>query len=312
MPCPRHSQGFSFNRSSAPTALKSADPTPHVQFRLGEARRQVAPRAPLLRDWTLAGNMPWAQIYRTHDGYLLRFADLADFEISCDAGVVQSWPAPGVPFVDIEHLFLNQVLPLALSKRGRLVFHASAVEIDGVAVAFMAESGRGKSTLAASFATSGSRFLTDNGLFVETAHGETTVLPGHPSIRLWADSEGALVQAPARKAPPLGFSSKSRFLTGDQIAYCDTPRRLERILFLGAGEINAVTIEEVPRAVAFVELARHSFLLDAKAPEVLASHFDGISRLARLPICFRLDFPRRFEELPAVREAIVACLASRS
>jgi ATP-dependent phosphoenolpyruvate carboxykinase len=51
-----------------------------------------------------------------------------------------------------QHLCLKQVLPLVLSKQGQRVFHASAVEVeveDG-AVVFAAESGRGKSTLAAS------------------------------------------------------------------------------------------------------------------------------------------------------------------
>jgi hypothetical protein len=47
-------------------------------------------------------------------------------------------------------------------------------------VVFAAESGRGKSTLAASFAVNGFRFLTDDGLVLEPAGEGYAVLPSHP------------------------------------------------------------------------------------------------------------------------------------
>src|SRR5574340_1151913 len=102
-------------------------------------------------------------------------------------------PAPAGGEQTVEHLYLNQVLPLALSMQGKLVFHASAVEIGEVAVAFMGESGKGKSTLAASFATHGYRFLTDDGLVIEAEDEGHRIVPSHPSLRLWQDSEGALI-----------------------------------------------------------------------------------------------------------------------
>jgi serine kinase of HPr protein (carbohydrate metabolism regulator) len=85
----------------------------------------------------------------------------------------------------VEHLYLNQVLPLALSRQGKLVLHGSAVDIGGQGVAFLGESGRGKSTLAASFATEGTRFLTDDGLLLEWVGECCMIIPSHPSIRLW-------------------------------------------------------------------------------------------------------------------------------
>jgi hypothetical protein len=46
-------------------------------------------------------------------------------------------------------------------------------------------------------------------------------------------------------------------------------------------------------------------LLDIEARDMLARHFDDLSRLAELPIYFRLDYPRSYEALPTVRQAIV-------
>jgi hypothetical protein len=143
--------------------LESTEPL----YNCRPARPQPPPEHPPLHEWAFPDGTLWTQFYRTQTGYLLRFPDLADFEVSADGRVVEGWPAPGVTEDTAQHLYLNQVLPLALSKQGKLVFHASAVEIHGVAVAFMGASGKGKSTLAAGFASAGYRFLTDDGLMVE-------------------------------------------------------------------------------------------------------------------------------------------------
>jgi len=200
------------------------------------------------------------------------------------------------------------VLPLALSRAGKLVFHASAVEIDGEAVAFVGESGRGKSTLAASFATGGYRFLTDDGLVIEERPVGYRVLPSHPSIRLWEDSQEALIDPATRVAERLPFTPKARFLAGAEIAFCDEPRLLRHIYFLGDGAAPGVTIAPVRASEALVELVKHSFLLDIQATELIASHFDQLARLVNERIYFRLDYPRRFDALGEVRRAIIGAL----
>ena len=276
-----------------------------VAFDTGPARRQAALQSTMFHAWSLPDGTPWTRFHRTEEGYLLRFVDLADFCVSGDGLSVQCWPAPDVADASIRHLYLNQVLPLALSRQGILVFHASAVEIDAQAIAFMGESGRGKSTLAASFATHGFRFLTDDGLVVEAVDDCWQVTPSHPSIRLWEDSEEALLEAGAQMAPPVPFTSKGRFLAGDRIAFCEQPRRLRRVYFLGDGTRRETAFERLKPSEAMIELLRHSFLLDIEERQVLATHFDELSGLAAQPIYYRLDYPRHFENLAQVREAIV-------
>ncbi|MDG4560878.1 MAG: hypothetical protein P9E88_06255 [Candidatus Competibacter sp.] len=255
--------------------------------------------------WTFPDGTLWTAFYRTNDGYLLRFPDLADFQVSVDALHVTGFPAPEVSDATVQHLYLNQVLPLVLSKQGKLVFHASAVEVAGGALAFAAESGRGKSTLAASFAVSGFQFLTDDGLVVEPTADGHRILPSHPSIRLWEDSEAALIAPGVRTAPALSFTAKSRFLAGDEIRFCDQPRPLRRVYFLGNGEVATLEFQRLSAAEALVEWVKHSFLLDVEEKPRLASHFDQVAKLANQPIHYRLDYPRRFEDLAWVRAAIV-------
>lgn len=276
-----------------------------IDFSLLAARVQAPVAVEPFHTWIFPDGTLWTAFYRTHGGYLLRFPDLADFQVSADGFNITGVPVPEVSEATVQHLYLNQVLPLALSKQGKLVFHASAVEVGDCAIAFVADSGRGKSTLAASFAVSGFRFLTDDGLVVEPTADGHRILPSHPSIRLWADSEEALIVPGSKTAPALSFTAKSRFLAGENIRFCEQPRPLRRVYFLGDGSTTMLEFQRLSAAEALMEWVKHSFLLDVEEKPRLASHFDQVAKLANQPIHYRLDYPRRFEDLARVREAIV-------
>lgn len=268
-------------------------------------RVQAPISASAFQRWHLPDGTTWTQFYRQGGSYLLRFPGLADFQLSADGHAIEAWAAPGVKSPTIQHLYLNQVLPLALSRQGKLILHASAVEVDGRCLAFLGESGRGKSTLAASFATSGVRFLTDDGLHLEWIGEVLMAMPSHPSIRLWEDSQEALIGQTQAVAPPLDFTNKTRLLATESLAFCTEAKPLRAIYFLANGAENAPTIEVMKPAAALMQLVRNSFLLDVDAQDMLALHFSSLSKIANLPIHYHLDFPRSYDDLPQVREAIV-------
>ncbi len=277
-----------------------------MDFRLLVARAQQVMHPQPFREWLLPDGAVWMQFYRIDAGYVLRFPGLADFEIRGDALTVSCHPTPEVSDETPQHLFLNQVLPLVLSKRGKLVFHASAVEVAGVAAAFVADSGKGKSTLAASFATGGFRFLCDDGLVLESSADGFEAMPSHPSIRLWEDSQEALVGADTQTALPVAYTSKTRFLAGDDMAHCGQPRPLGRVYFLGDGSAPALILKRLSASDALAQWVKHSFMLDADERPLLTAHFERLVQLASLPIGYSLDFPRRFDILAEVRRAVVA------
>ena len=283
-----------------------------LEFQVLEARPQASLETHLFHKWIFPNGKPWVHFYRTRVGYCLRFPELADFQISHDGCEICCWPVPGVSAATIQHLYLNQALPLALSKQGKLVLHASAVEIGSEGVAFIGVSGRGKSTLAASFAACGFRFLTDDGLLLEAGDGGFWILPSHPSIRLWQDSEAALIGENTQKASPVQYTAKSRFLASDDgIVFCEQARRLRRIYFLGEGLRQKPTFECMTPREALIELIKNSILLETEKSEWLAAHFDGLSKLASQPIFYRLDYPRHFEVLPQIRQAIIEHIAKQ-
>ena len=81
--------------------------------------------------------------------------------------------------------------------------------------------------------------------------------------------------------------------------------RWTRVYFLGEGAASDVAIVRTSASEAFVELMKHSFLLDIQARDAIAAHFDQLSRMVSQPIYYRLDYPRRFEMLGEVQGAIL-------
>jgi hypothetical protein len=276
-----------------------------TDFCLGSAGQRAPIDCLPFHEWIFPDGTKWAQFYRVNQDYLVSFPDLGDFAVSADGRTVRAWPAPGISEDTMQHLYLNQVLPLALSKQGRIVFHASAVDTGNGAIAFLGESGRGKSTLAASFAAGGQRFLTDDALLLDPTEGGYLVQPSHPSIRLWDDSQEALLAADAELAPPVQYTPKARILSGDSLPFCDAARRLRRIYFLGDGSAEALTIQRMRPSEAMIGLVRNSFLLDIEAREMLSSHFDLLAEMVALPIYYHLDYPRAFAALPEISQGIL-------
>lgn len=255
--------------------------------------------------WVAEDESVWCQFYRINNNYLLRFPELADFIIDSKNSSVQCWPVPGVPMATLNQLYLNQLLPLVLSHQGKLVFHASAIEIDGLAIAFMGVSGRGKSTLAASFSSNQCPFLTDDGLVLEKTDDSYQVLPSQPSIRLWDDSQNAILNSDMQAEAALNYTSKLRFTASNQMVFCETPCSLHRIYFLDDASASEIQFVKLSPQEAMVELIKHSFLLDIEDRKMLKTHFNAVSDLASLPIFFKLDYPRNYSGLEKLRNSIL-------
>ncbi|MFO7586771.1 MAG: hypothetical protein R6X22_01735 [Gemmatimonadota bacterium] len=169
---------------------------PGVDWVLRVARRRSGPercRALLGTDSVEPGVE--VAMFRSDDGYELRYDDTGSFHVSPDGDSI-AWVPGGEPSVGLAWIDLtSRVLATSLHARGRLVLHGSAVSIEGRAVAFVAPKGAGKSTLALALARAGGRLLTDDTLPVEPGD-PARAGPGLHSVRLWPDSAGWLAVPP--------------------------------------------------------------------------------------------------------------------
>ena len=246
----------------------------------------------------------WTEFYRSAEGYLLRFPGLADFGVSSSGDEVTAHPAEGGDDATVEHLYINQIVPLALSRQGCPAFHASVVTVPGGAVAFLGNSGMGKSTLAASFALEDAAFLTDDSLLIEETDGGCNALPSHASLRLWEDSVEALVSDDNPTAGAISYSSKARLLAGDALRHTNDPQPLLAAYLLEREERPDVSIRPLTGQDRHLAWLSNSFLLDIEDRELLAQHFDWTHRISAVVPTFALDYPRDYGMLPEVRKAV--------
>ena len=276
--------------------------------------RPARPQAPLdgepFHRYEFDDGTVWTEFYRTAEGYLLRFPDLADFAVSADGKAVAAYPVEDIDEVTVEHLYVNQLVPLALSRQGEPTFHASAVTVPGGAVAFLARTGMGKSTLAASFALEEAEFLTDDALIIEESDSGCLVKPSHPSLRLWGDSKDALIVPGTPEADEISYSSKARLLAGEALAFADTSRPLLAAYVLRNGDAEEIAFRALGGTDRYMAWVENSFLLDVKDPELLSQHFEWTDRVSRAVPTFALTYPREYGMLPEVRRAVRDHLAT--
>jgi len=275
-----------------------------IRYSSMAARQQADLETTPFHCYTFDDDTVWTEFHRSGDGYLLRFPNLADFEVSADGTEVVAYPADETDEATVEHLYINQLVPLALSRQGQPTFHASVVTVPGGVIAFLGKTGMGKSTLAASFALNGSPFLSDDALLVEETADGCIVQPSHPSVRLWEDSENALVDANTAKSIPISYSSKTRLLAGEALAYSAEPQRLIAAYVLEAEESPDVAIRALSGLDRHMAWVHNSFLLDIEDPDLLKRHFDWTHRISSEVPTFLLDYPRDYGILPDVRSAV--------
>lgn len=138
----------------------------------------------------------WYTATRTDAGYRLRFRECGEFQISRDLTdvVVREDRSGSTELLPI--LLAGTVSALLLNLQGHLVLHASAVAIDDVALAFVGDSGRGKSTMAALMCVDGAELVTDDVLRVDPGP-PVTCIGGAPELRL-RDKAAPIARAQAR------------------------------------------------------------------------------------------------------------------
>jgi hypothetical protein len=246
-------------------------------------------------------------------GFLLRFHDLADFEVALRGDLVIAAPAAGVPRVTIRHLLLDQVLPLVLHLRGRLALHASAVAVPGFgAIAFAGPAGAGKSTLAAAFASRGAAVLCDDCL-VFSGDTPPAIVPGYPGVRLWPDAIRRLRLSTTGERQVAHYTRKRRILTG-RVRSRSAPVPLRVLFVLGpraklARPTRARSLSARDRVMSLVP---YGWLIDVADRAAVARVFEQLCAVAvRVPVARltvgdgRRGLPRAADEVLALARAVV-------
>jgi hypothetical protein len=242
-----------------------------------------------------SGN-PALRIWKSADGRYLRLAyhDGMQFWLErAGREIWATWPAAST-LEDASSYLLGPVLGVLLRLRGVTCLHASAVALDGRAVALVGAEGAGKSTTAAAFAQQGCGVLSDDVVALTESESRFMVEPAYPHICLWPDSVAALYgSADALPRFSTGWEKHRLFLGDTKRRFEDRPLPLGAIYLLaGRRSGPAPSVQPVRPRAALVSLVAGTFankILDRKLRQ---REFEVLSRLvATVPV--RRVFPHR-------------------
>ena len=159
----------------------------------------------------------------------------------------------------LRHLILGPGMGTLLRQRGYLVLHASAVDIKGNGVAFLGDSGFGKSTLVTAMSKKGHKFITDDVLRVKFDESNMPLaLPSFPRAKLWDDiinhikDQPNLVQKIHPEIEKYSFNIDTSFTT--------KPIPLKNIYILKNNDKNEINL--LKSQDALIELIKSSYAVN--------------------------------------------------
>jgi hypothetical protein len=171
-------------RSPVPLHAAASERRPDWTVSLGPPLEAEGPgEGELIAEYAQAGLSYWAT--RPRPGrWLLRHRGAGRTTLDIAERSISLHRDPRSP-ADLTPLLLEgSVMAHALAADGRACLHASAVEVDGRAIAFAAPSGRGKSTLAGLLCLGGAKVISDDLLRCELAGDGIACFRGSNRVRL--------------------------------------------------------------------------------------------------------------------------------
>jgi hypothetical protein len=243
--------------------------------------------------------------YSSADVLRLVFDDTGTFEIHRRERTISWHRGPSSTDEAMRADLLGRVIAFAAHGDGAIALHASAVCIDGRAIALLGPKGSGKSTLALALVRRGARLITDDTLIVRfDGRGVPWAAPGVQRVRLWEDSARALG---ARATHGAGAKPTIGALTAAQRQCEAVPLEACYVIHPVPGAADAVVTRErlaaVRAAVACVGFSKLGSL--AGGDEAVVT-LDRCVRLARTVAVHLAAVQRDLDRLDEAAQGVLA------
>lgn len=242
----------------------------------------------------------------TDEHYRLQFSPEISFDVECATRMIWSNADNRLPATTARHLLYDQILPRVIAHTGSLVLHAGAFQDRGCAILALGKSGRGKSTLVASFNQAGQALIGDDASVISWCNGRPHVSAVYPSLRLLPDSISALLPPDIQSSDVAHYSPKQRIdlLSGQDGQDISAPIVAQFVI--GAPAISeSITLRRLTIAQACMAIIENSFALNPTDPEGARERMVKASTLARSIATFEISYPRDYARLPEVRQTIL-------
>lgn len=256
-PCKKVDVFIDFKRTSLPT-----HPNPHEKAKLLYAS--------LGKD---SDEIPyfqiWKQVFQPAQYLLFRYTRdgaYATYSSNLAGDHLKIYFTEKIPVGDVITYLLGPVIGCLLRLKNKVLLHASVVNINEKAVAFIGEKTAGKSTLIASFAALGYPILSDDIAVLSEDENDYLVAPGYPRLRLWKNTIDRLAEVQLKNlSPVLSLVEKfylplSNKITDKNYKFQTTYLPLKTIYYLAPrNEHNICSIKEQTIAKSFLKIITNSY-----------------------------------------------------
>lgn len=306
--------GVETDRPIPGLAVVDGEGAADLRIWMGSVPAAVFPPDAAEEPWYVSPRMtaeeePTVVVHRLGGGaFRLRYADGCEYHVdAAGARIACTWPAH-FTVEDAATYLLGPVFGLVLRLRGIPSLHASAVAVEGVAVALVGAAGTGKSTTAAALAARGHPLVADDVLALRTEGGEILAQPAYPHVRLWPDIVPALL-GPGAELPPLTPNWDKRGLRLDE-AFHPLPLPLGAVYVLCGREAgpDAPRLEPMSAMDAVLALVSNGYVGWFPDRAAQARELEVLGRVARaVPVAWAVPSadPARLGELCGMIEADV-------
>ncbi len=200
----------------------------------------------------------------------------------------------------IVNTLLGSPFGILLLQRDHLVFHASAVEINGRSICFLGSSGSGKSTTACSCISLGHQLISDDVVAFNTASKSQPIpLPGYPWMKIGEKACSDLKLNACMLSELQQFSPKKKYSMGEGM-FAGDPEKLQCIYIPSWGD--TLSIEPVKSQLAVIHLISHAygFVPRVNYPEEEKQRFLRLTKFAKDTPCFLLQRPRNVNTITQI------------
>lgn len=254
------------------------------------------------------GRNTWYTATSTESGYHLRFRDCGEFLISEDLSEVQVRRDPWGRTELLPILIAGTVSAFLLALGGNTVLHASAVAIDGSALAFVGQSGRGKSTLAALMCVAGAELVTDDVLVVDDGR-PVMCIGGASELRL---REKAFGIAQEREDSEIRMTADERLAFAPTLASSGLLPLAAIVIPSPSQEVSEVEIRCFPPSEALFALLTYPRIHGWTHPEILSREFSTLSQIVNEIPVYDVTIPWGPPFSPDIARALTSLMTSES
>ncbi|HEX9058131.1 MAG TPA: hypothetical protein VF818_11435 [Ktedonobacterales bacterium] len=286
---------------------------PDVIIRRHDGESAPTPDGPAVAEMPCPVHGTEMVVYRGAGGTWIWRQATGVFHVAPDARRIDVYPERVADEEMLGHTLIQPVLLYVLHRRGHPSLHASAMLTDCGVVAFLGQSGQGKSTMTAAFLRRGAMLLTDDALALRALEDGVYAIPGPAHMKLCRETAEHTL-ALADTLPKLAKDARKHLLALDgRYPHARTPERLRALYVLRRYEPETlgqtdIIIQPLSARESLTALLAFTFTRACLLPREEAAFLPLYAQIANQTPMRVLTYPSGFEHQEAVCNRVLADL----